>query len=242
MYEAIDRIRAFRVQQFDTAKNDWADVLNVSGDLFTKLKGDTSPGIFTMRFQPALQTNGIRLVFDDVTTVPTVFEVEVFNIPAGTLQGTVRDDNGAPVGGAIVQAGSDSTFTDANGKYSLTTDAGTYNVTAGKPGAFRTKLVRSVTIGPGTPASLDFALVALPPNLALQAKAAASSEDDTGNFNAVKANDGNLATRWLAGSGDQAGAFLELDWTSPQTFTKVVVREQADRIRNYTLQRWDATK
>src|SRR5439155_9261822 len=115
--EAIDRIRAFRVQQFDTAKNDWADVMNVSGDLFTKLKGDTSPGIFTMRFQPALQTTGIRLVFDEVTTVPTIFEVEVYNTPAGILQGTVRDDKGAPIAGAVVQAGPDSVFTDANGKY-----------------------------------------------------------------------------------------------------------------------------
>jgi hypothetical protein len=240
--EAIDRIRAFRVQQFDATKNDWADVLNVSGDLFTTLKGDTSPGLFTIRFKPPVQTTGIRLVFDEVTVVPTIYEVEVYDIPSGILQGTVRDDKGTPITGAIVQAGPDRVFTDANGKYALTTDAGTYNVTAGKPGAFRTKIARSVTIGADTPASLDFALVALPPNLALQGKAASSSDDDSGNFAAAKANDGNLATRWLAGSGDQAGAFLELDWTSPQTFTKVAVREQLDRIRNYTLQRWDDSK
>jgi hypothetical protein len=240
--EAIDRIRAFRVQQFDANKKDWADVLNVSGDLFTTLKGDSSPGLFTIRLRPPVPTTGIRLVFDSVTEVPTIYEVEVYDIPSGVLQGTVRDDKGAPIAGAIVQAGPDSVFTDASGKYSLTTDAGTYNVTAGKPGAFRNKLARSVAIGADTPASLDFALVSLPPNLALQAKAASSSDDDTGNFKAANANDGNLATRWLAGSGDQAGASLELDWNSPQTFTKVAVREQSDRIRNYTLQRWDDSK
>jgi hypothetical protein len=240
--EAIDRIRAFRVQQFDAAKNDWADVLNVKGDLFTTLKGDTSPGLFTIRFKPPLQTTGIRLVFDEVTVVPTIYEVEIYDIPSGVLQGTVRDDKGAPITGALVQAGPERVFTDANGKYTLAIDAGTYNVTAGKPGAFRNRLARSVTIGADTPASLDFALVALPPNLALQAKVASSSDDDSGNFNAANAKDGNLATRWMAGAGDQAGAFLELDWDSAQTFTKVTIREFGDRVRNYTLQRWDATK
>jgi hypothetical protein len=236
------RIESFRLQQFDAGKNDWVDVYTAEGATLDAIRTSSATGpVFTMRFKPALSTTGIRLFFDQVNTVPTIWEVEAYSNPFGTLQGTVRDEAGAAVAGAIVQAGSDSTFTDANGKYSLIVDAGTYNVTAGKPGAFRNKVVRSVTIGADTPASLDFALVALPPNLALKAKAAASSEESA-DLNAAKAIDGNLTTRWQAGAGDQAGASLELDWDSPQTFTKVTIRESADRIRNYTLQRWDATK
>jgi hypothetical protein len=245
VHEAVfpnPRIEAFRLQQFDTGKNDWVDVYTAADATLDAIRTSSPIGpIYTMRFKPALSTTGIRLLFDQVNTVPTIWEVEVYNAPFGTLQGTVRDEGGAPVAGAIVQAGTGSTFSDANGKYSLVVDAGTYNVTAGKPGAFRNKLVRSVTVGADTPATLDFALVALPPNLALKAKAAASSEDSA-TSSAAKANDGNLTTQWLAGSGDQAGAYLELDWDAPQTLTKVTVREQFDRIRNYTLQQWDASK
>jgi hypothetical protein len=242
--EAFNRVNAFRVQQFDTGKNDWVDALNATGPAYDAVKGgDANNPTFSMRFKPALQTTGIRVVFDDVTAVPSIFEVEAYNSPAGTLQGTVRDEQGAAVAGAIVQAGSDSTTTDANGKYSLTADAGTYNVTAGKPGAFRTKLVRAVTIAPDSNATLDFALVALPPNLALKAKAASSSDwEDGTDYNAAKANDGNLATRWNARADDINGAWLEMDWDAPQTLTKVTVREAFDRIRNYTLQQWDSTK
>jgi hypothetical protein len=241
--EAFDRIDGIRVQQFDATKNDWVDVVVGEDDKFAAAKsGDPGNPVFTFRFPAAVQTTGIRTLFSKAhETSLSIFEVEAYNTPAGTLQGTVRDEAGAAVAGAIVQAGTESTFTDANGKYTLTADAGTYNVTAGKPGAFRTKLARSVAIAPNGSATLDFALSPLPPNLALKAKAAASSEDSD-TFNAAKANDGNLATRWLAGAGEQAGAYLEMDWDSAQTLTKVTVREQFDRIRNYTLQRWDASK
>jgi hypothetical protein len=124
--EAIDRIRAFRLQQFDTAKNDWADVMNVSGDLFTSLRGTAALPLFTMRLPTPLKTTGIRLVFDDVIEVPTIHEVEVYSTPAGTLQGAVRDEQGAAITGAIVQAGSERAITGSDGKYSLTADAGVY--------------------------------------------------------------------------------------------------------------------
>jgi hypothetical protein len=239
--EAIDRIRAFRVQQFDTAKNDWADVLNVADALFTQLKGDSSPGLFTIRFKPALQTTGIRLVFDSVIEVPTIHEVEIYNVPAGTLQGTVTDEKSAPIQGAVVQAGAERVITGADGKYALSADSGTYNVTAEKVGAFRKKIARNVAIAPDASATLDFSLVALPPNLALTGTAASSSDwEDGTDYNAAKANDGNLTTRWNARADDEDGAWLEVGWSSPQTFSKVQVRQAFDRIRNYTLQQWDA--
>jgi hypothetical protein len=243
--EAFDRITGFRVQQFDSTKGDWVDVVVGEDAKFTALKaGDPANPTFTIRFPTTVQTTGIRTLFTQTNTSSlSIFEVEAYNNPAGTLQGTVRDEQGAAVAGAIVQAGSDSTTTDANGKYSLTADAGTYNITAGKPGAFRTKLVRSVTIAPDSSATLDFALVALPPNLALKAKAASSSDwEDGTDYNAAKANDGNLATRWNSRSDDANGSWLEMDWDAPQTLTKVTVREAFDRIRNYSLQRWDTSK
>jgi hypothetical protein len=172
MREAFGRTQAFRVQQFDATKSDWVDAYAATGDAFTAVRGgDPSNPTFIMRFKPALQTNGIRVVYDEVTAVPSIFEIEAYNSPAGTLQGTVRDEQGNPIASAIVRAGNDQAFTDANGKYTLTSDAGTYNVTAEKPGAFRRKLARAVAIGADTPATLDFALTALAPNLALQAKA-----------------------------------------------------------------------
>jgi hypothetical protein len=246
VHEAVfpnPRIEAFRLQQFDTAKNDWADVYTAADATLDAIRTSSPIGpVYTMRFKPALNTNGIRLVFDQVNTVPTIWEVEVYNVPSGTLQGTVHDEAGAPVAGAIIQAGTDTTTSDANGKYSITVDAGTFNVTAGKPGAFRTKLARSVTVAPDSNATLDFALVALPPNLALKAKGASSSDwEDGTDYNAAKANDGNLATRWNSRADDINGSWLEMDWDAPQTFTKVTVRESFDRIRNYTLQRWDSS-
>jgi hypothetical protein len=239
--QAFDRIAAFRIQQFDAAKADWVDALSVPADLVTALKGGQANPIFTLRFTPPLTTNGIRVLFDTVTSVPSIFEVEVYNSPVGILRGTVRDDKGAPVAGAVIQAGIDATLTDSSGKYSLSTDAGTFNVTASKPGVFHTQLARSVTLAANQTVALDFALTALAPNLALQAMAVSSSNwQDIDTYNAAKANDGDPATRWNSRSDDQAGSWLEIDWSSPQTFSQVTIRESFDRIRNYTLQRWDA--
>jgi hypothetical protein len=240
--EAFDRITGFRVQTFDAATNDWVDAVVAEDTAFAAVKlGDPANPTFTLRFPKAVSTTGIRTLFTQTNTSSlSIFEVEAYGNPAGTLQGTVRDEQGNPVDNALVTAGIEGAFTGADGKYTLTADAGTYNVTAEKPGAFRRKLARNVVIAPDAAATLDFALVALPPNLARQATAASSSDwDDGTDYNAAKANDGSLATRWNARSDDQDGAWLEVGWSAPQTFTKVVIRESFDRIRDYSLQRWD---
>jgi hypothetical protein len=241
--EAFDRITGFRVQYFDAEKNDWADAVIAEGPAFNAVKlGDPANPTFTLRFPRAVSTTGIRTLFTETTVSSlSIFEVEAYNNPAGILQGTVRDEQGNGVPDAFVQAGEEGTFTNANGQYTLTADAGTYNVTAEKAGAFRKKLVRNVTIAPEATATLDFALAALPANIARQATAASSSDwDDGTDYNAAKANDGSLATRWNARADDVDGAWLEMGWSQPQTFTKVVVRQAFDRIRNYSIQRWDA--
>lgn len=240
--EAFSRVTGLRVQQFDSGKNDWVDVVVGEGDAYTALKqGDQGNPTYTVRFPKAVSTTGIRALFTQANaTSLSIFEVEAYGNPAGTLQGTVRDEAGNPVANALVAAGGDTAFTGADGKYTLTADAGTYNVTAEKPGAFRRKLVRNVTLAPDASATLDFALAALPANIARTAKAASSSDWEDGEaYNAAKANDANLATRWNARADDEDGSFLEMDWDQPQTFTKVVIREAFDRIRNYSLQQWD---
>ena len=83
-------------------------------------------------------------------------------------------------------------------------------------------------------------LIPTPPNLSLAATAVSSSDYQGGtDYNAAKANDGNLTTRWNSDAGDTDGAYLEMQWSQPQTFNKVQIREAIDRIRNYSLQTYD---
>jgi hypothetical protein len=246
IYEAIARVNGFRVQRRDAGSTDWVDAYVAEGDGYTAVKGgDPSQPVYKIRFPQPIQTAGLRVLFTDVSNVPTIYEVEAYNNPSGTITGTVTDPSGKPVAGATVSAGADSATTDANGKYTLITDAGTYNVTAGKTGAYRNRIARGVVLPANGSASHDFVLLPLPPNLSLTATAASSSDYSGGttpqDYDAAKANDGNLTTRWNSDSGDTDGAWLEMKWSQPQTFNKVTIREAIDRIRNYSLQTYDAT-
>jgi F5/8 type C domain len=66
-----------------------------------------------------------------------------------------------------------------------------------------------------------------PENLALRAKAAASSIWSEG-YEASKANDGNDATRWNSRQGDLNGSWLELTWPQPVEFNRVEIDECTD--------------
>jgi hypothetical protein len=246
VYEAFDRLNGFRVQKMDPTATDWSDAYVAEDAGYAAVKGgDPNNPKFTIRFPQAFQTKGIRILFTQTNNAPSIFEVEAWNNPSGTITGTVTDPSGKPVAGATVTAGSDSATTDANGKYTLITDAGTYNVTAGKTGAYRNRIARGIVLPANGSASHDFVLLPLPPNLSLTATAASSSDYSGGttpqDYNAAKANDGNLTTRWNSDSGDTDGAWLEMKWSQPQTFNKVTIREAIDRIRNYSLQTYDAT-
>jgi hypothetical protein len=246
--EAFDRITGMRVQMFDTSKNDWADIPAgiVEDDKFAALKklDAASNATVTVRFPTPVTTTGIRQLYTEAnSTSLSVFEVEAWNNPAATLTGTVTDTTGNPVAGATVSAGDDQVVTDAAGKYTLTTDVGKYNVTAGKFGSFRNRIARGLDLTADAPTTHDFVLIPTPPNLSLTATAVSSSDYSSGatpqDYDAAKANDGNLGTRWNSDGGDTDGAFLEMQWAAPQTFDKVVIREAIDRIRNYSLQTYD---
>ena len=56
---------------------------------------------------------------------------------------------------------------------------------------------------------------------------------------AWKAFDGDLNTRWNGYTGTGEGTWLAAQWDSPVTFNQVVVREYADRIDGFRVQRFD---
>jgi hypothetical protein len=241
MYEAIGRINAFRVQRREAGSTEWTDVYVAEGDKYTAIKsGPNNKPVFKLRLPQAIQTAGLRVVFDSVTEVPSIYEIEAYNNPAGTLTGTVTDPAGKPIEGVTVRVGDETATTNAEGKYSLIADAGKYNVVAGKFGLFRDRIARDVELPADGSAVRDFVLQPLPPNLSRTATAVSSSDyQSLEDYTAAKANDGNLATRWNSDDGDSNGAYLEMQWSADQTFNKITVREAIGRIRNYSLQRYD---
>ncbi len=241
MYERFSRVKAFSIQQLDASGN-WATVYEAHDAKYDAAIKDTAGGdlTFSVRLDKPFTSKGMRVLFDDVTAVPSIAELEAYNNPAGTLTGTVTDSAGKPVEGVTVRAGADSTTTDALGKYSLVADAAKYNVTASKPGAFRDRVARGIDLPANGAATHDFTLLPLPENLSLKAKAVSSSDWEDGTvYDAPKANDGKLSTRWNSRADDAAGATLEMQWDQAQTFNKITIREFDDRIRTYTLNSYD---
>src|SRR6266516_4732028 len=82
-------------------------------------------------------------------------------------------------------------------------------------------------------------------NLTATAKYSTSSywDSDVGSttFAADKAFDGDLSTRWNGYTGTGEGEWLAAQWDSPVTINHVVVREYADRIDGFRVQRLDTT-
>src|SRR5437667_7402050 len=99
-------------------------------------------------------------------------------------------------------------------------------------------LVAVALAGPASAASLNM-------NLTATAHYSASTEwqsaQNNPNFVAVKAFDGELATRWNSDSGDENGSWLAANWDAPVTINKVVMYERFSRVQGYTIQQLDAT-
>lgn len=78
----------------------------------------------------------------------------------GTIAGNVTAaSSGSPLENAMVIAGTDTAYTDANGNYTLTVPGGIYNVTAVKDG-YNPQIAEFVVVIPGQTKTLDFALTA----------------------------------------------------------------------------------
>ncbi len=56
-------------------------------------------------------------------------------------------------------------------------------------------------------------------------------------FEAFKSNDEDMTTAWQAAEKDSQ--YLEMAWVKPQSFSKVVIKEQGDNIQGYKIQYFD---
>jgi hypothetical protein len=227
--EALGRMRLFHIEIMEAG--DWRSVYQ--SPYPANPAGEPNP-IFTILLSQPVTTTGIRLFVEETIEVPSIFEIEAYNQPLGTLRGAVTSTEGAGIAGALVSAGDTRTTTDAQGNFQMLVGAGTYDVVASKPGEFRARTTRAVTVGADATVTLDFSLTALPPNLARTAEASSSS-DWSEDYDAPKANDGNYQTRWNSAS-ESADAWLMLEWSQPQTFNKVVIREALGRIQDFSLE------
>lgn len=85
------------------------------------------------------------------TVAPVDFSVKVTDAPtSGALAGTVVDENGAPIAGATVTAGSTTTTTDASGAFSLAPAPGRPVLVASAKG--KITLTRTVGVTSASPA------------------------------------------------------------------------------------------
>jgi hypothetical protein len=79
-------------------------------------------------------------------------------------------------------------------------------------------------------------------NLALVAKASASSELD-GDTTAAKVCDGEAyTTRWSAAEGRTSGEWIELDFGVAGTFNSATLKQFEDRITGFKIQCWKDTE
>ena len=79
-------------------------------------------------------------------------------------------------------------------------------------------------------------------NLMAAAKYSSSSNlAETGNveYDAAKAFDGDLDTRWNSKIGNAVGAWLAARWDRPVTVHKIIVRQAHDRMTSFVIERFD---
>lgn len=75
-------------------------------------------------------------------------------------------------------------------------------------------------------------------NQALSGTASASSVYSA-SYDASKANDNDLATRWNSAIGQNNDQWLEIAWSAARTFNSVVAKEEYGRITSYRIQHWN---
>jgi hypothetical protein len=111
-----------------------------------------------------------------------------------------------------------------------------------EPGSTWTGHVDIFTRGvPAKPHRLAVSLRMPPPeNLALKARASASSAwEDGDDYGAARINDGLRDTRWNSKRGDENGCHVTLTWPEPATFDRIVIDECLDwgpRIESWRLE------
>lgn len=79
------------------------------------------------------------------------------------------------------------------------------------------------------------------PNVTSYPIATASSSWAAGGYDAANANDASADTRWNAADGTSGNQWLEIDFGSPKTFNRTVIKEAFGRITSYQIQYWTGT-
>lgn len=179
--------------------------------LFVNAGSTTSVvGTNTIYF-PTVTSTKLRL-----QNVISFWEAEVYNYTSALVQGNVTcTQTSAPVAGAMVTIGEQSTTTDTLGFYHLSIDPGTYTVKVSKAYMFAEQ---SVIVYGGQLTSCNVELNSK--NLALAGTASASTSQSTMPPN--YANDENSNTRWEAETTDTVQLY-EINWEEEQTFNTVIV-------------------
>ena len=230
---------------------------------FVEIGAATLPGTGNIQVQPIynallptpVTTTEIRFFIPDSVELGGVRELETFNVAAGTISGVVTDvTTGRPVQGvSIIAAPGDVTATtDAEGKYSLVLQAGTFDVRAslgGTPasGGYFARTQSNIGLTAGQTMSANFALTPSV-NLARTATATASTESEAMDVDMINytelapmANDGDTNTFWRPLLDLNTDEWLSLKWAQPQTFNFLVVREAGDFVANWALQSMNTT-
>jgi hypothetical protein len=77
-------------------------------------------------------------------------------------------------------------------------------------------------------------------NLAIGKTITASSVYGAG-YEATKANDGDVNSRWNAQDGQATNQWLEINFGTATTFNNTVIRESYDRVSSYNIQYWNGS-
>ena len=100
-----------------------------------------------------------QLVVSKLILITLLLALTACTTGIGSISGTVIDEAGEPVSGAMVQVAGQSVITDEDGKFSVAeVPAGKHQVTASKTGAGA--LTTECTIKKGTTITCDLVLIA----------------------------------------------------------------------------------
>jgi len=113
--EDFDRVQTFRLEIPDTSDpTQWKPIYDSTGTDVNPTGSQTPTHIVNLK--DPVTAKALRFYVVEANTVPTIFEFRVYDVPLGTVTGTVSDDGGKPIEGASVSAGGSPATPDAPGE------------------------------------------------------------------------------------------------------------------------------
>jgi len=94
----------------------------------------------------------------------------------------------------------------------------------------------------GHDADVVATIKAMFPGVNRQILATASTEwRESGAYEAAKAIDGSMDTRWAPSDEESKDWWLDVDFGAPQTFNSTLIKEAFNRVTSYTIQYWNGS-